>query len=291
MNIKHIEQANWFKTLNHYPKTVDHIYLLVSIIDKVGVFDKFDLSLTSDMDSQKLNILYAILRIMNKIFNIYSDYAVKKIFRDKLMQTITPPTIKHIDDYELFLDQLTQDIDHFVCLIFKAHYPKIDKNLIKIKLISYLKLTFQKSFYATIMRKMSYEINDQFYQANDSIFNEICHLFIEYTNNTLLETYDTMKMFLDNIFNITCSDRLISEINIALQRHINLQNLFKESCMEIEIYSEQKIHDELAKQNTSEFESDDEDNKFYSNKYSSDIESKPKLRTAPIKIRQKIVEY
>lgn len=244
--LKNIDTASWFKTMEHYPKTVGHMKLLVSIVDKIGIFNKFDLSKTSNMDANKLNILYAILRIMNKVFNKYLDYVVKIIFRENLKNIFV---CSHLTYYDLFFDQLTQDIDHFICLIIKSYYPKMKVSIIKNKLVDYLQITFGKPFYTNIMKKLNYNIDNGFYKENNTLFISIVQEFIKYTKETLLETYETMKIFLTKIFDDYCSIETMNEIITSLKKHIDLKNLFMEPCMEIDIYCEQKLYDEYERNN------------------------------------------
>ena len=124
--IKYIDQATWLKTIEHYPKTISHMKLLVSIVDKIGIFDNLNLTETCEMNADKLNILYAILRIMNKVFNKYVDYVVKKIFRDGLEEIFN---CTHLTYYDLFFDQLTQDIDHFVCSLLRNNVSQYNTTI------------------------------------------------------------------------------------------------------------------------------------------------------------------
>ena len=103
--IYHVENATWLKTVIHYPRTVGQMKLLISIVDKMGIFNKFNLNLISQMSGHRLNILYAVLRIINKLFNKYSDYVVKKIFIDKLKQIFISVQIpNYANNYELFME-------------------------------------------------------------------------------------------------------------------------------------------------------------------------------------------
>jgi hypothetical protein len=240
--IKNIGSANWFRTMDHHPKTVGHMKLLISIVDRIGIFDNFDLAKTNSMEENKLNIIYAILRITNKMFSGYLDYVVKKIFRDGLMEIFT---CTHLTCYDLFFDQLTQDIDHFVCLTIKKEYPLMNEKNIKNKFVEYLRYTFEKVFYQNMIKKLCYEIDDIFYKENDELFNSIALEFIVYTKDTLSETYETMKIFLYKIFGQECSTEMLDDIMLALKKHIDLKSLFKENCTEIDVYCEQKIDDEM----------------------------------------------
>lgn len=239
-----IKQADWFKTMEHYPKTVGQMKLLVSIIDKIGIMTNFDLSETVIMDANKLNILYAVLRIMNKVFNGYLDFVVKKIFCDGLKEIFV---CSHLTCYDLFFDQLTQDIDHFVCLTICKNNTAVvsmDTNETKNKFTDYLRSTFGKTFYQKMMKKLMYHVDDNFYLDNEKLFETMVDEFIKYTNETLTETYETMKLFLEKIFSKNCTNECTFEIINALKKHIDLENLFGENCMELDIYVEQKLDNE-----------------------------------------------
>lgn len=243
--IKYIEQAVWFKTMEHYPKTIGQMKLLISITDKIGIFDKFDLVMTSEMESKKLNILYVVLRITNKAFNKYLNYAIKKLFRKEFKQILA----QHFPNtyyFNLFSDQFIQDLDHFVCSVIKTNYPGMDQTTIKEKLCEYLKSTFQKTFYENIMNKISYHIGNEFYVEHDDFLEKLIANFIKYTNDTLGETYEMMFMFLEKIFSPNCSYQTINKIINSLEKYIDIKHLFKENCMEIDIYSEQKLDDEFG---------------------------------------------
>ncbi len=238
--IKHMDDASWFKTINHYPQTFGHLELLVSVVDRMGIFDNFDISKICQMDEYKLNIFYAILRITNKVFNGYVDFTVKKIFIHNLMQLFP---CNEITAYDLFFDQLTQDLDHFVCITFKSMYPKMDESIIKLKFINYLKSNFDKNFYKNILKKLNYLMDKNFYSKNDKFFSSIIHEFVSYTKETLTETYETMTLFSVRIFDTNCSRKTTNEIIDSIKKHINLDSLFNEYCMELDIYCEQKLDD------------------------------------------------
>ncbi|XWV26218.1 putative orfan [Tupanvirus soda lake] len=242
IQIKHANHALWLRTMEHYPKTVGHMKLLVSIVDKMGIFDKFDLSKTSEMDADKLNIMYAVLRITNKVFNKYLDFVVRKIFRDGLKEIFE---CTHLTYYDLFFDQLSQDIDHFVCLTIKIDYPDITQESVEHKFKEYLRITFKKMFYVNIIKKLEYDISNNFYEKHEKLFAQMAQEFIIYTKEFLAETYETMKIFLDKIFEPHCSKEMQNDIITALNEHIDLKALFEENCMEIDIYCEQKLDDEL----------------------------------------------
>ena len=79
--IKSIEKADWFKTMDDYPKTLNHMKLFIVIIDKMNVFANINLDNIHEMDAKRLNLIYAILRITNTIFNNYLIKTTESLFK------------------------------------------------------------------------------------------------------------------------------------------------------------------------------------------------------------------
>jgi len=241
--IRYIEQASWFKTMEHYPKTIGHAKLLVSILDKVGIFNEFNLSVIGMMESKRLNILYAVLRIMNNVFNKYLDKVVKIFFGD-IFKQMFEHVMTDTDDYELLLDQLMQDVDHFVCLMIKSYYPLLSASIIKIKFVEHLKVSFQKSFYENLFKK--YGITETLYDKHNELFTQMSNEFVKITSDSLDQTHKSMKLFADRIFSLDCSYQTIVNIMNLIESRIDTEKLFYENSMEIDIYSEQKLNDECS---------------------------------------------
>lgn len=236
----HIDSAYWLKTMEHYPETVEEFKLLISIFDKTEIFKKFDLDQIINMNGDKLNILYATLRILNKMFNKYLDHVVKKIFKIRLEEIFI---CNHLTYYDLFFDQIVQDIDSFICsqiyLLwddFPSDIPKC--KIILEKLIDYLTRTFQKDFYQDIGKKLEYQLDHDYLNKNMEILSTIVEDYIVYTKETLAETYLIMSLFLEKIFGQHCDENIIKEIISALDKHFNLDELLNEQCTEIQIYYE-----------------------------------------------------
>ena len=240
--IKNINKAKWFISMIHYPETIQDMKLLLSIIDKLALFKNYDISKINSMDANKLNVLYAILRITNKIFCEYLDYSVKKIFIDGLKEIFECTDFTY---YDLFFDQLTQDIYDFSSWNIETYYLEIDETIIKDNFVNYLQVIFKKSFYTTVIKKLSYDIDKKFFIEHNDFFVSLVHDFCEYTKKTLYDTYQTMKIFLDKIFLTKCSTETVNEIIKSLQKHINLKILFMEPCVELEIFYEQKLANEI----------------------------------------------
>jgi len=252
--IIHIKDSEWFTTLIHYPRTVEQMKLLVSVIDGVGIMDPYDIFAVEHMQSNKLNILYAVLRIMNKVSNGCLDYVVEKIFICGLKDLFN---CSDLTAYDLFFDQLTQDFHYFVPHLIKLHYKaygdhsarNTTASTIKEKFENYLRTTFKKPFYVKLMKKLRYNIKNNFYEENNQFFLNIAQDFLNYTEKYLSETYETMNMFLEKIFDQKCSNKTIEDIVETFNKHINLSNLFEENCSEIDIYSEYKLNDDDANVN------------------------------------------
>ena len=251
--IKNIEKAQWLKNVSHYPETIENLRLLISLLDNVGIFDGFDLGKVSDMSGNKLNIIYAVLRVTNKTYNIYLDHVVKKIFRNQIKDLldhyyVTVESSKNTNYQTLLKDQLTQDLDHFVNTIIKSQYPKLNKHAIKREFIKYIKNVFSSTFYIDLMAKMTIDIsNNNFYEKNDKIFTTIINDFIFYTNNYLTGMCNNMIMYLDKIFDTECTQDSVYEIMKILTKQFDLSIILRESCIEMDIYSEQRINDDIIK--------------------------------------------
>lgn len=240
--IKNIKKAKWFCTMEHYPKTIGDLYLLLSIMDKMYIFKNLAINNVIKMNAYRLDIIYAVLRINLKMYNKYLDYAVKKIFCNnfkKIFNNVSS-SVKGV-----LFDQLLQDMDDFVCEIIKTEYPNLDKSSInkkfKIHVTKMLKMPFYNKFLTNDKKSIS---NDSLYDTNMQLFTESIDDFITYTKITLTETYDTMKIFIDKIFDNNSSTNTIDEIILALNRHIDIDSLFNESCLELDIYNEQKMNDD-----------------------------------------------
>ena len=242
--IKYIEQASWLKTMDHYPKTIGQIKLLVSIFDKIGLFNKFNLSEIGTMESKRLNILYAVLRIMNKVFNKYLDEIIKNFYND-IYKKMFGNMITHQNDYDLIIDQLLQDTDHFVCTLIRSHYPDLTSALVKNKFVEHLKCTFQKSFYKNLFKK--YNITYSIFDKYQNLFSEMSNEMVKITFNSLNQTYKSMKLFLDKIFSPECSYQTIINIMNLIESKVNLEELFNYNTPEVDIYSEQKIDDDIVR--------------------------------------------
>lgn len=236
--IKNIKTAKWIKTIIHYPRTVYEMKLLVSVLDKFSIMDKYNVCMASNMDSDKLDILYAILRITNKVFNCYLTYAVQKIFLYGLKDLFT---CTDLTSYDLFFDQLTQDFYHFVPIMIKLS-PSTNVEIIKKIFCDYLKTSFSKPFYEELIAKLGYSIQEKFYTDNDQFFLNVTKNFLDYTNKYLSETIETMDIFLGEIFSPECASETVEDIITCLNQNIDLDNLFKEDCVEIDIYSELKLN-------------------------------------------------
>lgn len=234
-NLLHINEAHWLKTMEYYPETLDEFKLLVTIFDKTGIFRNYDLTRIVSMDGNRLNILYAILRILNKIFNKYLDYVVKKIFKNRLEGIFICTDLTH---YDLFIDQLIQDMDSFVCSQICLPSDIFHDTVVLGKLVEYLEKIFQKDFYQDICRKLKYQLNKDFLDKNNELLAVMVEDYIIYTKETLVESYLIMDHFLEKIFSQDCDDRIIIEMIAALEKHINLSELFREDCTELQIFYE-----------------------------------------------------
>lgn len=241
--IKNIEKTIWFRTINYYPKTMDDIKLLFMIVDKINIFHEYDLSMISEMNEKSLDIIYAILRITNKIFTKYSEHVVKKIFVNKFKKLLIEK-YNVTKNLSFLMDQMIQDFEHFVSIIVKK-YRIFTQDTIKYELTKYIKNTFSNRFYKNCIKKLSSNIETDFYLKHDLIIDQITKDFISYTEENITSIYITMRFLLDNIFSNHNNVDQMDEIKNTLNKYINLDELFMENCMELDIYGDEKFNDDI----------------------------------------------
>lgn len=254
--IKNINNSKWFTTLGLYPRTIGHIKILVSIFDRIGIFNDFDLTTLSDMEADRLDIIYAILRITNRIFTIYLDHVIKKIYIPHMKEIFVCTDFPF---YDAFIDQLSQDIDHFIGSIVYCS-SEIEETDVKNKFVNYLNLIFKDKFYETIIKKLPYRIDEIFYKKNDSTFVYISKKFVKYTFSSLIIPHQEIKIFLQKTFDQQCSSETMKEIILIIKNSVNIKKLLSEPCLEIDIYNEHMLND-LSYQMLDSYNNDDGDNK------------------------------
>ncbi|MEM0354089.1 MAG: hypothetical protein QXW79_00770 [Thermoplasmata archaeon] len=239
--IKNIDQTTWFRKIKYYPRTIGDIKLFVLIMDRVGILNGFDLEKIGEMESAKLDIIYATLRIINKIFNKYLEGVteiiikhLKRIFVKKMLNK----------NYELFFDQLVQDLDYFICSFIKNNFPNIDEKMVTKNLLEFLEINFHKSFYRNVMKKISTSC-EKILSKNNNIMNQCTTEFVNYSHLILDKPYYNIRLLLNNIFYNIYNQRRMDDLLNMFDSNIDLYNLFNEECSEIEIYSEQKLNSEI----------------------------------------------
>jgi hypothetical protein len=231
--IKNIRKAKLLKKMEEYPKTIGEMKLLISIYDKLNLFKFYDTSLIINMDSDRLNIIFAILKITNKLYNGYIENSIKNIFCKEINKIVKN---KKSEEYEMFIDQYSQDTDYFINEIMKTSYPGLNSIIITNKFIKFITNIFDNSFYREISETL---INGD---LTDLRFTEMINTFISYTEETISKSYDTMLIFLNNIFDLETPREYIREILNNLGKNINLKKLIMDECYEKNIYVEQKLN-------------------------------------------------
>lgn len=231
--IRHMNETIWFRQIDQYPKTVENMELLIYIVDKMGIFENFNMKCTEKMDANRLDLIYTILRITNREFEITVNKIVNKIFIPGL------ENIFEISD--TYLDQIIQDMDNFVCIILKKYYHKLETKFVLKKLLEYFNEIFKNRFY----KKMAHPIDNNFYTKNHHILHKISNEFVLTSKKKLDKLHHVMNLFLKKIFNPKTPYMVIAEINFTIQNNFDIRNLFEEECMEINIYCEQKMEEEL----------------------------------------------
>lgn len=261
INIKNIKRTTWFRTLELYPKTIAHMKLLIDSVDRVGIFNKYNIRKMDKMSGKRLDMIYAILRICNKIFTDYLNNITNYI----------SVSIKNLIDMEnlydnCLLDQLNQDIDFFISNTIGENYPVLTMNAVSIRILfeDYLKKTFNKNFYRKLFKKN--KINDKFYVNNEAKFVYLVDKLVKSTKEILVHNLDRMVDFLDKIFDLECPSKTIKEICICLE-NFDLKNLFEEHCLELDIYSEYKLDFEFQLNQHNTFNNSSKSDMLSTNNY------------------------
>lgn len=244
LNLSNIESTTWMKSLDFYPKTSPQLDLLKSLLDKMDLFAKYDITNinVTNFSAIKLDVMYLILRIDDYVFKQYSNRVINDIFK-KSLHDVFPCT--NLMAHDMFFDQLTQDLDVFV---LENYIDAIDVNQIRIKriskkFISCLKNLLDKPFYKKIVKKLNYNIDDDdFLVKHQRLFEITITEYILFTRANIIEIRNSLQLFLtvvfesdnDNIFD----NNQLHHIHDSLIDHIDIQTLLDSSCMEIQIYSE-----------------------------------------------------
>jgi hypothetical protein len=228
IQIKQMENSIYFKALDKYPQTVGQLKILISSIDKIGIFDDFDMSNIKNLDGVRLDAIYIVLRLFNKTYNSFLSNSIGIIIKelDNIFR------LERMSSKSSFTDQLMQDSDLFINKMICEN-----REIHKDQLITFLKETFEQNYYQNIFRKnnisIDFLIKDNDYAIRNLLeklhceikeFNDSCKKF----KNYLSHIFDTNKS-LDNIFDV-----------IQIKKN-DLKNLLKEHSMELEIYFEQKL--------------------------------------------------
>lgn len=242
MALENIEFTNWFKTLEMYPKTVSEFSLLVKMVDRIGIFHDHDVTPIRCMDAEKLDIIYVVLKITNKIFNNYLSHVVENVFVYNLCEIFKCSDLIY---HEMFIEQLTQDVDDFVCTSIQNYFQKSNSpEIIEETLISHLKQIFSQPFYLNIFDKLGYNCDSHFYEENRAVITEIINEYLDYTNTELTETYTTMKYFIDMVFDSDSDPSKIQEIIATLENLIDVHELLTgDSSLEFDAYCEHLSND------------------------------------------------
>lgn len=240
MALTGLDSSLWLKTLCCYPQNISQLKVLIRLIDKVKLFNIYDLETLTTASGPKLDIVYASLRIMNKVFGNYLEEVVENIFLP-VLEDVFPCT--DLIAHPLFMEQLRQDTDDFVCqTLHLITTSKFNKYFVQEQFWKHLKKIFNGNFYQDLINKLEYKIEENFQSCHNAEINEMIDEFMSYTESTIMETYLTIKIFLDTVFDDRSDDSdAENKIMASLQNIIDLENLFSESSTEIDIYCETVI--------------------------------------------------
>ena len=226
---------------DYCPKTVDEMKLFFDIVDKTNIMNNYDLEKLINFSAMQLDALYTILRLVNKISNKFIEYAIKKIFMVNLSEIIC-----ELQSNECLQDQMTECMDFFICDTIKKQGINMDVHATFINYMSYLEKILKDNFFSSILKNTDSLILD-----NENKIRMMVNDFVLCAKSNLEETNETLKSFLTSVMTDSSMDQ-INNIMISISNHFELDKLYNEECMEIEIYGEQLMQirlDQKQKQN------------------------------------------
>lgn len=244
--INEIDKTTWFKTMNGYPTNIRDFSLLLQVTDKLKLFNDFDLKKICAMGCDKLDVIYAIIMIVDKLYSGHLDYIVKNIFLETVLELFDCNNLSY---YNMLTDQLTQDIDVFVSDTIENRYiasktvgKSVNKTFnvdIKNKFVQFLTCLSKQKFYKTVFRKLGSDFKKLIQDKN--CINQICDEYKTYVCENVDEVRNTMNLFLDKIFDNSCSCNSVKKIYLSLVDNIDLNNLFLSNSIQLDNYLERKI--------------------------------------------------
>lgn len=212
-NIVNVHKTTLLKTIKKYPKTLLEFESLISIFDKMRVFDSFDTRKLVSMNEEQLDAIYLLLRVSNKIV---SDFV------DNITQTMCDTIILKLKTSdEMIYDQLWQDINNFVSELVCCRRLKHAHS----ELISTLSTALSMIFYKNL------DIPDTFYIKNKKMLHKLADQLVSETNNHIGTHRTRMINYLNDI-NLKM---------IVTQLNINVKKLIAEHCLELDIFVEQSV--------------------------------------------------
>ena len=111
--IVNVIQTSLLCTVDNYPVTIREMGLFISFQDKLGIFDGFDHYQIANMDSTRLDVMYAILYTNNRSYYKYNKYVLSKLFSSFYKELFS------INDTN-FMRQLLQDTAHLLNSVIRS---------------------------------------------------------------------------------------------------------------------------------------------------------------------------
>jgi hypothetical protein len=236
--IEHIDQAKWLKSINYYPKKIGQLRHFIYMLDKLNLFggmqDK-EYRAISSMGGDRLDAIYAVLRIGQKTFDEFLEIIIK-FFLDYVKKIFKPSSDPN---YDIFLEQLVQDFDYLIANIIREYYPHLDEEVLRQKMIEHFALAFQKKFYTKAMKGLKYRKNA--FVHDDIRLAVLVRQILQLDRKHLYPIYQSLVQIVCQIF----EDTNIEEIQWQLS-HMGVHKFLTETCTELEIFSEERLNAEIS---------------------------------------------
>jgi hypothetical protein len=230
-NIKIIKitKANWFSAIGTYPQTVGEFKLFVTMIDRMGMFEKFELSKIINMNVDRLNLLLGTLLLSNNLYSQYENYISRNVltsFYKKLFTSVER-------DY---IHQLIQDSSDFINDIIRDTKKNTSYEIVKLHFVRHMKAIASSDYYSELLKEET-DITNRAVSHVDKYI----HQAVLYINEQFMGNYRDLNHIAKYIFSSNTSTSIVvNNFNRYVNKNnINVKDIMVRGCDEIELYKEQ----------------------------------------------------
>lgn len=232
--IVNISEAEWFQTLDFCPMTLNQLKLFISITDKMKILNSYDINLMLTMDSKRLNLIFAVLKVTDKFIISYSEQLIKKILKPYYIELF------NIDKHGMVMDQLIQDTEPLIMNYITTNFPEIHNDHLDIAL-EFTKIIDNKFYKKAKLQNL--DINNSNTKIRKT-YDKFLERIIIYTTKSMRDIYDTMHKFMMEIFDDDTTDERINDLIYIIVNDMHFEQIQNDSFSDIDIYYEYYCNDD-----------------------------------------------